>query len=82
MSDFCSWFIFSKGNVMKLEEIRSIAESWGVHPSKLSKTQSVKAIQTEEGHSCCFAAACSGDATKSAVVGADRFDATMKGALS
>ncbi len=45
---------------MKLEEIRSIAKSHHINPSKLSKTELVKSIQSGEGNFDCFATAYDG----------------------
>lgn len=42
---------------MRLEEIRSIAKSHHVSPGKLSKTQLIKSIQSNEGNFDCFATA-------------------------
>ncbi|MDE2118958.1 MAG: SAP domain-containing protein [Betaproteobacteria bacterium] len=45
---------------MKLEEIRSIAKSHKINPGKLSKTELIKFIQTDEGNFDCFATAYGG----------------------
>lgn len=45
---------------MKLEEIRSIAKSHGIKLNKLSKTELIKSIQTDEGNFDCFATAYDG----------------------
>ena len=45
---------------MKLKEIRTIAESFSIKPSNLSKTELIKSIQTEEGNFDCFATAYDG----------------------
>jgi hypothetical protein len=42
---------------MKLEEIRSIARSHSIKPSRLSKSELIKTIQSEEGNFDCFATA-------------------------
>jgi hypothetical protein len=53
-----SWFtLCKKGNVMKLEDVRSIAKSRGILPGKLSKTQLIKLLQAGEGNFDCFATA-------------------------
>jgi len=39
---------------MKIEEVRDIAKSQGIHPGKLSKTGLIRMIQTEEGNFDCF----------------------------
>lgn len=46
---------------MKMEQVRSIAKSQGINPGKLSKTELVKSIQTEEGNFDCFATAYAGE---------------------
>lgn len=45
---------------MKLEEIRTIARSHSIKPNHLSKTELIKAIQTEEGNFDCFGSAYDG----------------------
>ena len=42
---------------MKIEEVRDIAKSQGIHPGKLSKTGLIRMIQTEEGNFDCFGTA-------------------------
>jgi len=44
MQVWCSWFNFDKENVMKLEEVHSIAKSHSIKPDKLSKTELIKTI--------------------------------------
>lgn len=46
---------------MKMEEVRNIAKSQGIHPGKLSKNELIKSIQAKEGNFDCFATACSGE---------------------
>ncbi|HEU0219689.1 MAG TPA: SAP domain-containing protein [Gallionella sp.] len=46
---------------MKLEQVRTIAKSHSIKPDHLSKTELIKAIQTEEGNFDCFATAYSGE---------------------
>ena len=46
---------------MRIEEVRDIAKSSSIKPSKLSKTELIKAIQTVEGNFDCFASACNGE---------------------
>ena len=46
---------------MKLEEVRSIAKSRSINPSKLSKTELIKSIQASEGNFACFATAYDGE---------------------
>jgi hypothetical protein len=48
-------------NTMKLENVRSIAKSHSIKPNHLSKTELIKAIQTEEGNFACFATAYGGE---------------------
>ena len=68
---------------MKLEEIRSIAKTRGVHPGKHSKTELIKAIQTGEGNFDCFASAYSGECDQTGCSWrADCFEAAKQGALS
>lgn len=46
---------------MKLEDVRSIAKSRGIHPAKLSKIRLIKTLQISEGNFDCFASASSGE---------------------
>lgn len=46
---------------MKIAEIRSIAKSQGMDPGKLSKTELIKSIQTNEGNFDCFGTAYAGE---------------------
>lgn len=46
---------------MKLEQLRGIAKSRGIHPGRLSKTELVKSIQMQEGDFDCFATAYGGE---------------------
>ena len=46
---------------MKLEEVRTIAKSHRIKPDHLSKTELIKAIQTDEGNFDCFATAYDGE---------------------
>ncbi len=46
---------------MKLDQIRSIAKSRGINPSRFSKTELIKSIQTSEGNFSCFATAYNGE---------------------
>ena len=45
---------------MKLEDVRAIARSHSIKPNHLSKTELIKAIQTEEGNFDCFGSASDG----------------------
>ena len=68
---------------MKLEEIRSIAKSRGVHPGKLSKTELIKTLQAGEGNFDCFATAYSGECDQAGCIWRpDCFEVSRKGALS
>jgi len=40
---------------MKLDDVRSIAKTRGVHPDKLSKTELIKTLQTSEDNFDCLA---------------------------
>ena len=42
---------------MKLEEIRAIAKTYGIRPENMDKTALIRAIQSAEGYSACFATA-------------------------
>lgn len=46
---------------MKLGDVRSIAKSHNIKVRHLSKTELIKAIQTEEGNFACFASPYSGE---------------------
>lgn len=68
---------------MNLENIRSMAESRGVHPGRLSKTALVKTLQVKEGNFDCFATASSGECDQSGCSWReDCFEAARKGELS
>jgi hypothetical protein len=54
-------FDFFEENIMKLEDVRTIAKSHSIKPGHLSKTELIKAIQAEEGNFDCFATAYSGE---------------------
>ena len=49
------------GRIMKMEEVRDIAASFGIKPGKLSKTELIKAIQVGEGNFDCFSSARNGE---------------------
>lgn len=42
---------------MKLEEVRAIAKSHGINPSRFTKAELIKYIQSGEGNFDCFATA-------------------------
>ncbi|MGA9665944.1 MAG: SAP domain-containing protein [Gallionella sp.] len=69
---------------MKLEEIRSIAKLHTINPGKLSKTELIRTIQSEEGNFDCFATAYSGECDQvNCIWREDCFDAAQnKGELS
>jgi len=68
---------------MKIEEVRSMAKSQGIHPGKLSKTGLIRMIQTEEGNFDCFGSAYDGVCDQANCVWReDCFDAARKGELS
>ena len=46
---------------MNMKEIRTIANSYGIKTTKLTKMKLVQAIQLEEGNFDCFATACAGE---------------------
>lgn len=46
---------------MELEHIRAIARSHQISPGKCSKTELIKAIQSEEGNFDCFSTAYGGE---------------------
>lgn len=45
---------------MRLEEVRTLAKSHGIHTSKLSKIELIKSIQKQEGNFDCYATASAG----------------------
>lgn len=68
---------------MKLEEVRSIAKSHSINPAKLSKTELIKSIQTDEGNFDCFATAYSGECDQACCSWRDDcFEAASRGAPS
>lgn len=68
---------------MKLEDVRNIAKTRGVHPGKHSKIELIKTLQSEEGNFDCFATAYSGECDQlNCLWRQDCFDAAMKGAQS
>lgn len=46
---------------MKLDQVRTIARSRGIHPGKLTRAELIKSIQSEEGNFTCFASAARGE---------------------
>lgn len=67
---------------MKLEDVRGIAKSRGVHPGKLSKINLIKILQRKEGNFDCFATAFSGECDQTGCLWREDCFATMKGARS
>ena len=70
---------------MKLGDVRSIAKSHSIKSDHLSKTELIKAIQTEERNFACFASAYSGECDQADCLWReDCFDAVhhKKGELS
>jgi hypothetical protein len=68
---------------MKLEDVRSIAKSRGIHPAKLSKTRLIKTLQIGEGNFDCFATATAGECDRrDCMWRADCFEAAARGELS
>jgi hypothetical protein len=61
-SNFLFWFALYllKGNVMKLENIRSIARMRGIPHEDLSKTELIRMLQICEGNFNCFGTAVAG----------------------
>lgn len=65
---------------MKIEEVRSMAKSQGIHPGKLSKTGLIRMIQTEEGNFDCFGTAYGGVCDQADCLWRnDCFDTAQKG---
>lgn len=68
---------------MKLEEIRSIAKSRGIHPGKANKGELIRLIQNSEGNFDCFASAYQGECNQADCAWrADCFAASQYGELS
>lgn len=68
---------------MKLEEVRNIAKSRGIHPGKIPKNELIKTIQTSEGNFDCFSTAYTGECDQgNCTWRIDCFEAARKGALS
>jgi len=68
---------------MKLEEIRTIANSRGIHPGKLSKSVLIKSIQQEEGNFDCYGTASIGECDQGGCSWReDCFDASQQGEIS
>jgi hypothetical protein len=67
---------------MKLEDVRSIAKTRGVHPGKLSKTELIKSLQADEGNFDCFSTAYGGECDQVGCLWReDCFETAMKGEL-
>lgn len=68
---------------MKLEQVRTIAKSQGIHAGKLSKTELVKLIQASEGNFDCFSTAFGGECDQTGCSWReDCFEAASRGELS
>lgn len=68
---------------MKLEQIRTIAKSRGVHPGKLTKANLIKSIQIAEGNADCFAGTHSSTCDQvDCLWREDCFETAQKGELS
>jgi hypothetical protein len=68
---------------MKLDEVRNIAKSRGVHPNSLTKTKLIKTLQLGEGNFDCFATATRLECDQADCIWRDDcFDAVKKGELS
>ncbi|MDP1633619.1 MAG: SAP domain-containing protein [Gallionellaceae bacterium] len=68
---------------MKLEDVRSIAKSRGIHPAKLSKLKLIRTLQIGEGNFDCFATTASGECDRwDCMWRADCFEAAKKGESS
>jgi len=75
--------IFPRRNIMKLAEVCVIAKSQKINPGKLSKTELIKMIQSNEGNYACFATANTGECNQSGCSWReDCFDAAHKAHLS
>jgi len=59
-SAFDNYMQLKRKSLMKIEVIRTLAKSHGIHPGKLSKTRLIKVIQSEEGNFDCYASAYDG----------------------
>ena len=46
---------------MKLEQVRTIAKSHGIHTGKLTRAELIKSIQSGEGNPVCFSNATNGE---------------------
>lgn len=68
---------------MKLEEIRTIANTRGIRPGKLSKGELIRTIQLEEGNFDCYGTATIGECDQGGCSWrADCFDASKQGEIS
>ncbi len=64
---------------MKLEVVRTIAKSHGIHAGKRSKIDLIKSIQLDEGNFSCFATARDGVCDQHECLWRDDcFDASLK----
>ena len=68
---------------MKLENVRHLASSLGIHPGKLSKTKLIKTLQLREGNFDCFSTAYGGECDQvNCLWREDCFHTAQKGELS
>lgn len=68
---------------MKLDQVRTIAKSQGIHPGKLSKSELIKSIQIKEGNFDCFSSASNGECDQmDCVWREDCFDSAHRGMQS
>ncbi|MBI5005736.1 MAG: SAP domain-containing protein [Nitrosomonadales bacterium] len=68
---------------MRLDEVRNIAKSRGVHPDSLTKTKLIRTLQLVEGNFDCFATASNFECDRmDCCWREDCFDAVRKGELS
>ena len=68
---------------MKLEDVRNLAKTRGIHPAKLSKIKLIKTLQIGEGNFDCFATASSGACDRyDCLWRADCFEASGRGESS
>jgi hypothetical protein len=68
---------------MKLDQVRVVAKSLGIHPGKLPKAELIKSIQLAEGNFDCFASASNGVCSQmDCIWREDCFDSAHKGLQS
>jgi hypothetical protein len=68
---------------MNLAQIRSIAKAHHINPGKLSITELIKSIQTQEGNFACFATATNGECDQKSCGWREAcFESSKRGELS